>query len=145
MYSLLRLVFVLAFQDTRYMHGRRSLRGTIVPGIDNIRWLPPRVGLEEEMEDGVPAEQVPIEQAELNRGGRNDRNQHEQHVRENEGSVHGYEHLGLTMGEYTLPFFGNAPTAIVLDDISRQYELKTMHISLRLHSVGDPLRIAFSL
>ncbi|KAK3229227.1 hypothetical protein Dsin_001108 [Dipteronia sinensis] len=34
------------------------------------------------------------------------------------------------MGEYTLPFVGNAPTAIVLDDVTRQYELKTMNISL---------------
>ena len=67
MYSLLRSVFVLAFQDIRYMHGRRSLRGTIVPGIDNIRWLPPREISDEEMVDGVPIEQVPLEQAELNR------------------------------------------------------------------------------
>ena len=52
--------------------------------------------------------------------------------------MHGYEQLGLTMGEYTLPFVGNAPTAIVLDDISRQYELKTMHISLLPTFSGRP-------
>ncbi|KAI9200403.1 hypothetical protein LWI28_007270 [Acer negundo] len=34
------------------------------------------------------------------------------------------------MGEYTLPFVGNVPTTIVLDDEARQYELKNIHIGL---------------
>ena len=46
------------------------------------------------------------------------------------GSVHGKEQLGLTMGEYTLPFVENVPTTFVLDDVARQYELNTMHIGL---------------
>ncbi|KAK1580907.1 hypothetical protein Q3G72_001260 [Acer saccharum] len=41
-----------------------------------------------------------------------DPNPQEQHAFEHEGSVHGDEQLGLTMGEYTLPFVGNVPTAI---------------------------------
>ncbi|KAK0600206.1 hypothetical protein LWI29_012735 [Acer saccharum] len=49
-----------------------------------------------------------------------DPNPQEQHAFEHEGSVHGDEQLGLTMGEYTLPFVGNVPTAIVLDDVARQ-------------------------
>ena len=46
--------------------------------------------------------------------------QQEQQDHEHEGSVHGNEELGLTMGEYTLPFVGNVPTTIVLDDVARQ-------------------------
>ena len=56
--------------------------------------------------------------------------QQEQQDHEHEGSVHGNEELRLTMGEYTLPLVGNVPTAIVLDDMARQYELKSMHIGL---------------
>ncbi|KAI9200419.1 hypothetical protein LWI28_007643 [Acer negundo] len=78
------------------MHGRRSLRGIVLPIVDNINQLGRRVGmLEENMADGDP------------------HNQPE-----------------LNIGEYTLPFIGNVPTAIVLDDVARQYELKNMHIGL---------------
>ncbi|KAK3204831.1 hypothetical protein Dsin_018877 [Dipteronia sinensis] len=41
------------------------------------------------------------------------------------------EDLRLTIGEYTLPSVGDEqPTAIVLDDTARLYELKGMHVNL---------------
>ena len=64
--------------------------------------------------------------------------QQEQLDHEHEGSVNGNEELGLTMGEYTLPFVGNVPTAIVLDNVARQYELKSMHIGLLPTFSGRP-------
>lgn len=35
----------------------------------------------------------------------------------------------FTMGQYSRPIIGNEPPAIVLDELTKSYELKTMHIS----------------
>ncbi|KAK1572243.1 hypothetical protein Q3G72_029518 [Acer saccharum] len=35
----------------------------------------------------------------------------------------------LTMGQYSRPIIGNETPAIVLDELTKSYELKTMHIS----------------
>ncbi|KAK0590699.1 hypothetical protein LWI29_030558 [Acer saccharum] len=84
------------------------------------------------MEEGVPQNHHEQQAHDLN--------PQEQQAFEQEGSVHGDEQLGLTMGEYTLPFVGNVPMTIVLDDVARQYELKNMHIGLLPSFNGRPTK-----
>ena len=113
------------------MHGQRSLGRGVLPNIDNINQVRRLVGeLMDRMDQGNPE----------NRDEQHAHGPHqqEQQDHEHEGSVHGNDELGLTMGEYTLPFVGNVPTAIVLDDVARQYELKSMHIGLLPTFSGRP-------
>ena len=113
------------------MHGRRSLGRGVLPTINNINQVRRLVGeLEDRMDQGNPE----------NRDEQYAHGPHQQGQQdhEHEGSVHGNEELGLTMGEYTLPFVGNVPTAIVLDGVAGQYELKSMHIGLLPTFSGRP-------
>ena len=114
------------------MHGRRSLRRELLPTIDNINQVRRLVDqLEDRMDQGNP-ENRDEQQA-------HGPHQQEQQYHEHEGSVHDNEQLGLTIREYTIPFVGNVPTAIVLDDVARQYELKSLHIGLLPTFSGRPM------
>ena len=99
-----------------FMHGRRSLgRGVHPPleGTSRVREFEaiPRQtmsieGQQPRREDKCPCREEMTEETQTNRGQR------------------------MTMGEYVLPDIGNQPSPIVLDSITRGYELRMMHVNL---------------
>ena len=94
------------------MYGCRSLKREVLSAIDNISQVRRLVDqFEDRMGQGNP-ENRDEQQAQ-------GPHQQKQQDHEHKGSMHGNEQLRLTMGEYTLPFVRNVPTAILLDDVAR--------------------------